>query len=331
MIELEENNKIKKLEQGIIIKRKLHEMGIMGIVGPKGEKGPKGDKGDSGFASIEIGNVETINPNESAVVENVGTDENVILNFKIPRGIDGNKGKVGPIGPQGIQGVQGEKGPKGDKGDTGEKGDKGDTGPRGLPGEIGISENIVIDGTETIEAGEEAIVMDDFDRYIHHLTFYIPKGEIGPTGPIGPGAGVTAYNAILFVKYADATDSRSLTIKEKTFIPDPSSMFTIPTTINIDVNTTGIYEITLCGKISGVTEDNGASFYLWNTITGSVIDNLTFNLKEGTTSDMTFSGTTITQIFAPATLQVKSAITNDTIGSSVKFTDINLVIKRFNS
>lgn len=328
---MDDNQKIKRIEDGIKLKRKLNEMGIFGIVGPQGEKGPKGDKGDAGFASIEVGNVETVEPNEPAGVENVGTVEKVILDFKIPRGNDGKEGNMGPTGPQGEQGIQGEKGPKGDKRDTGEKGDKGDIGPRGLPGEIGISENIVIDGTETIEAGEEAIVMDDFDRNIHHLTFYIPKGKIGPTGPIGPGAGVTAYNAILFARYAEATDARSLTIREKTFIPDPTSVFTIPTTINIDINSTGIYEITLCGKISGVTEYNGASFYLWNTVTGSIINNLNFSLNEGTTSDMNFSGTTITQIFSPATLQVKTTITNDASGSSIKFFDINLVIKRFNS
>ena len=322
---------IRRLEEGIKVKRKLHEMGIFGIVGPQGEKGPKGDKGDAGFASIEVGNVETVEPNEPAGVENVGTDEKVILNFKIPRGADGKEGKMGPIGPQGEIGMTGPTGPIGPQGEEGPKGDKGDTGPRGLPGEIGISENIVIDGTETIEAGEEASVMDDFDRNIHHLTFYIPKGEIGPTGPAGAGAGATAYIAILFVRYADATDARSLTIREKTFIPDPTSIFTVPTTINIDINSTGIYEVTLCGKISGVTEYNGASFYLWNTVTGSVINNLSFSLNEGTTSDMNFSGTTITQIFSPATLQVKTAITNDASGSSIKFTDINLVIKRYNS
>lgn len=325
MINLDDNQKIKRLEEGIRIKKRLNELGIFGIVGPQGERGPKGD---AGFASIEIGEVETVEPDDSASVENVGTSEEVILNFKIPRGFDGKEGEIGPTGPKG------------------EKGDKGDAGPRGLPGEIGISENIVIDATETLEAGEDAMVMDDFDRNVHHLTFYIPKGETGPqgligetgatgptgpTGPAGAGVGVTAYNAILFTRYADTTDAKSLTIREKTFIPDPTNYFSIPSTINIDVKFTGIYEITLCGKISGVTEDNGASFYLWNTVTGSIINNLTFSLNEGTTREMNFSGTTITQIFAPATLQVKTVIINDASSSKVKFTDINLVIKRYNS
>lgn len=81
---------------------------------------------------------ETGEPGTKVEVTNVGTDKDVILNFKIPKGI-----------PE-------------------------DTGPQG---EIGISEVITIDGTETVESDELAEVQDDFDRNIHHLTFYIPKGE----------------------------------------------------------------------------------------------------------------------------------------------------------
>lgn len=66
--------------------------------------------------------------------------------------------------------------PQGDTGIQGLQGEIGHTGPRGFPGEIGISEVITIDGTETVEPNEEAQVQDDFDRNIHHLTFYIPKG-----------------------------------------------------------------------------------------------------------------------------------------------------------
>lgn len=244
---------------------------------------PRGDKNKTNPIAFSIGKVKTVDPSTKAEVKNVGTNENVILDFKIP---------------------------KGDKGEQGEK---------------GISETIVIDATQTIEATEEASVIDDFKDNTHHLTFNIPKGE---KGEVGPGAGSTAHNAILSIRYADATDSRALTIKEKTFIPEPTTIFTIPSTINIDINVTGIYEITLCGKITGVTEDNGASFYLWNTTTGTVINNLTFSLLEGTTSTMNFAGITITQIFAPATLQVKTNITNDTTLSNIKFTDINLIIKR---
>lgn len=107
-------------------------------------------------------------------------------------------------------------------------------------------------------------------------------------------------------------------------------MFTVPTVINIDVKTTGIYEISFCGKISGVTDANGGKIFLNNTTTGTIINNLNFELKEGTTTDMTFSGTTTTQIFAPATFQVKTNINSNPVTSNIKFYDINLIMKRHN-
>lgn len=227
--------------------------------------GQKGEKGDPGINDISIGTVDTVEPNKEAEVENVGTNENVILNFKIPRGFDEEKGDQGEQGSKGEKGDQGEQGPKGEKGDQ------------------------------------------------------------------GAGAGQTAYNSILYVGYQDAKDVRALTIKEKTFIPDPNNSFEVPSTINIDIKTTGIYEITLCGKIFGVTEDNGAAFYLQNITTGAVLKNLNFKLNEGTTSDMTFSGSTITEIFAPSTFQVKTNITNDPTNANITFSDICLIMKRYNT
>lgn len=133
---------------------------------------PKGDVGESEL--IMAGLTETIDSNQKADVVDRYEEDVHFLDFKIPRGI------------QGPQGIQGPKGDIGEKGATGEKGETGPTGPRGLPGEIGISEVITIDGTETLEPGEPAEVQDDFERYIHHLTFYIPKGDTGPQGPEGP-------------------------------------------------------------------------------------------------------------------------------------------------
>ena len=58
-------------------------------------------------------------------------------------------------------------------------------GPRGLPGEIGKTEHIAIDETETLEPGEPAQVMDTFENWVHHLAFLIPKGDKGATGERG--------------------------------------------------------------------------------------------------------------------------------------------------
>ena len=144
------NFKIPRGEQGIEGK-----IGLQGPTEPKGEKGDigpqgiKGEKGDQGPATIQIGNVETIEPNEEAEVVNSGTPIDVVLDFKLPRG------------------------------------EQGETGPRGLPGEIGRTEHIAIDETETIEPGEPAEVMDTFENWVHHLAFFIPKGEKGDKGDNG--------------------------------------------------------------------------------------------------------------------------------------------------
>ena len=61
----------------------------MGIVGPRGPQGPQGPAGP---ATIEIGTVTTGEPGTEAEVVNSGTEENVVLDFTIPRGDDGTSG-----------------------------------------------------------------------------------------------------------------------------------------------------------------------------------------------------------------------------------------------
>lgn len=189
-----------------------------GPTGPKGDQGPTGPQGP---ATIEIGNTETGDPDTEAVVTNVGTNTAVVLNFKIPSGkpgINGEKGEIGPTGP---------------------------IGPRGLPGEIGISEVITIDGTETVEPDELAEVQDDFDRNIHHLTFYIPKGEKGDIGPTGP-AGKTEIIAYA-ERYLTLTQDLKLQAETDTVIPlneYGSALFANYDTENsIDIKESGFYQI----------------------------------------------------------------------------------------
>ncbi len=63
-------------------------------------------------------------------------------------------------------------------------------------------------------------MQDDFDRNIHHLTFYIPKGEKGDVGPKGdkgePGSSELAlYNALCFGSFPETTVSGSAMIGTK--------------------------------------------------------------------------------------------------------------------
>ena len=84
------------------------------IVGPTGPTGPQGP------VSIDVGVTTTTDPGTNASVTNVGTDDNVILNFNIP------KGEIGPIGPQGIPGTEG---PTGASRTTGSSRSSRNTGP----------------------------------------------------------------------------------------------------------------------------------------------------------------------------------------------------------
>ncbi len=170
--------------------------GETGEKGEKGDIGPQGERGEKGNADkLDIACVYTIDFNEPARVEDDEENGNHHLSVYIPRGIQGERGEIGP---------KGDTGAKGDKGEIGPKGDKGNTGPAG---EKGIAEGISIDGAETVASTEKAQVLDDFEQNIHHLTFYIPKGEkgergaegqVGPAGPAGPPGATTNINATIY-------------------------------------------------------------------------------------------------------------------------------------
>ena len=72
---------------------------LASMKGEKGDPGKQGNPGQPGYtpqkgkdyfdgesATVEIGSVETVDALTEASVSNSGTDSNVILNFKIPRG-----------------------------------------------------------------------------------------------------------------------------------------------------------------------------------------------------------------------------------------------------
>ena len=138
------------------------------VVGPTGPTGPAGPQGAT---TIDVGTTTTTDPGTNASVTNVGTNENVILDFTIPRGetgatgptgpqgLQGETGATGPTGPQGLQGAIGATGPTGPQGLQGETGATGPTGPQGLQGETGA----------TGPTGPQGL-----------------QGAIGATGPTGP-------------------------------------------------------------------------------------------------------------------------------------------------
>lgn len=151
---------------------------LEGLKGPKGDTGNTGPQGEPGIAAtIEVGETVTLEPGESALVENVGNETNAVLKFSLPKGAKGDKGDKGDTG-EGVN-IKGELASendlpadgqpgdayiidgnlyvyvgeggsvvtnpkwsnvgniKGEKGDQGEQGPQGDPGPKGEQGEPG--------------------------------------------------------------------------------------------------------------------------------------------------------------------------------------------------
>lgn len=222
-----------------------------------------------------------------------------------------------------------------------------------IQGPTGKSEKIKINTTTTVENGNDAKVIDNFDGDTHILDFIIPKGDIGKIGPIGPQgiqgeigptgpqgiqgptgpaqeATPTSYNAVLFVSYAQAHYSRIMQFQDIIEIPTNNNIFTQVNDTEFSINTPGYYEITVCGQISGVDQSHGAIFHLSNS-SGSVIQDLSFELKAGTTSRMDCSETIITKIDTPTNLYIRCGITGDQETANIDFANVNLIIKKYNN
>ena len=70
--------------------------------------------GENGVTpNITVGNVITGPSGSEAQVTRTGSAADVVLNFVLPRGLQGARGAVGPAGPAGPQGARGEKGADG--------------------------------------------------------------------------------------------------------------------------------------------------------------------------------------------------------------------------
>lgn len=311
------DEKIKYIMESNEIRNKLYKMGICPVVGPTGPKGDRGDIGPVGETGISheiiIDETKTINPDEPAKVQDEFNNNTHYLTFYIPKGEKGEQGSIGP------------------------KGEKGETGPTGLPGEKGISEIIIIDKTETVEPDEPAKIQDDFDDNTHHLTFYIPKGEkgekgdqgsVGPAGPTG-SLGPTSYDVIAFVSYPNTTVAGIALTGASRIIPGITNKISMEGSNSIKINQSGLYEITVCGRISGVTKDIGGAFYLIKSETSEVLTDMSFILSKGNTEDMDFSEISFVDITAPATLQIKTEIDGDTATSNIEFSSINVLIKGY--
>lgn len=203
--------------------RRLLETGLS----VAGFSGPGGGGGGGTAGTVTVGTTTTGEPGTDASVVNVGTAENAILNFTIPRGVvgatgptgaTGATGAMGPAGPQGIQGIQGPQGAKGDQGDTGpagptgptgptgpqgEQGPQGETGlagatgatgpqgPQGDPGPAGTAATIAVGAVTTGSPGTSVVVTNSGTTSAAIFNFTIPRGDAGTNATVTAGTNIT--------------------------------------------------------------------------------------------------------------------------------------------
>lgn len=290
--------------------------GIQGPPGEIGPTGPKGDKGEDGPATITIGNTTTGEAGTDAIVTNIGTSKDAILSFVIPKGIQGDEGPMGQIGPKGDKG---DTGPKGEQGERGIEGPVGPAGPIGLQGEIGPTGPTGPKG----DRGETGLQGPAGEKGEQGETG--PKGDKGDPGSLEP----VLYNGSLLVNVSETTVSGIAIFGSTKKVPNTNDYFTINGR-SVNVQNAGDYEVTLCGKISGVTSAIGASFYLYDATNNKKIDNFIFELKKGNIPEMNFSKVGLLETTNPIELQLKTEIDNNDT-DNVTFSDIGILIKKYNT
>ena len=224
------------------------------IVGPTGPTGPQGP------ASIAVGVTTTTDPGTNASVTNVGTDDNVILNFNIP------KGETGPIGPQGIPGIEGPTGPTGPQGLQGLQGIQGPTGPA---------------GPTAIETyGSKYNTSTDNISLETNIAQNIPLGNNGPTNKITTATQNTltiTENGVYLVEYGfsgSSSTNATLTVEvnqNANAISGTSIVKTVTANNNTDFNSSTINSFAVGDEIglsiksstaATITPANGTNAYL---------------------------------------------------------------------
>ena len=218
------------------------------IVGPTGPTGPQGP------ASIAVGVTTTTDPGTNASVTNVGTNDNVILNFNIPRG------ETGPIGPQGIPGTEGPTGPTGPQGLQGIQGPTGPTGPTGPAGPTAI---------ETY--GRKYNTSTDNISLETNIAQNIPLGNNGPTNNITTATLNTltiTENGVYLVEYG--------------FSGSSSTNATLTVEVNQNANA-----ISGTSIVKTVTANNNTDFNSSTINSFSVGDEIGLSIKSSTTATIT--------------------------------------------
>ena len=154
------------------------------------------------------------------------------------------------------------------------------------------------------------------------------RGEQGPQGEKGEDAinFPASVESMFYTSYTDTIEEGLLTISEPWLIPNPSDYFEIVNEHEVLVKP-GIYEITMAGFISGADNAHGGLVYLQDENQTSIKD-LYFKLEQGEGKVMHFYQTILLRVENDTTYSINVNILGGAAASKVKFSDMNLIIKK---
>lgn len=130
---------------------------------------------------------------------------------------------------------------------------------------------------------------------------------------------------------ADTSDSKILPYETTTILPSTSTFLTVDDTGVITFNEDGYYEVTLCGFVTGMSDDNGAVILMQNKTQGAPLERMNFNMPAGTVTAIQISQTAIYNFTAGTEIQARSMIGVATgTGATATLSKANVLIRKIN-
>lgn len=310
-------------------------------------QGAPGSGGGGGTVSVTVGETTTGEPGTEASVVNSGDDQNVVLEFTIPRGAAGQDGAAGADGQDGAPGQAatitvgsvstGEPGTNASVTNSGTenaavfdfvipRGADGTPGQNGQDGADGAAATISVGEVITGEPGTDAEVVNTGNENAAVLKFTIPRGATGQDGQKGdPGVGVPSGGTagqVLVKKTETDYDTEWKDIEGGT--SSPVNIYT-GTALDGQTDSEVLQQIAPSpshGDIAVITraihgEINSANSYIYNTDDDASVWQ-PLNEKYGAEDVYFSSNITITANIGVQTIDFTGSKTLETAGKNLK-------------
>lgn len=152
----------------------------------------------------------------------------------------------------------------------------------------------------------------------YELDFVIPSGPTGPTGPAG-------LSSLCYIRFNNTTSVGDMTVNTNTILPTNSTDYTV-TSNTININKSGYYEITICGKIDRNTANKEINVKLMCNDSGVTTEmpGMSGQWLDGS-QVIHFSQTSIYQFENSVILSIVVSVNGTT---TFNISSINLIIKK---